>query len=102
MSVQSILIVVDLPAPLGPRKPNTSPGRDLEVDAAHGLDLVVVLAQAAHPDGGRAAISISRGGGQASSSGVSPSARMRYSERLVSASTFAASAIWLLLPARIT
>ena len=42
-SVQSMLIVVVLPAPLGPRKPNTSPVGDLEADAAHRLDLAVVL-----------------------------------------------------------
>ena len=37
-SVVSIFTVVDLPAPLGPRKPNTSPACDPQVDAAHGLD----------------------------------------------------------------
>ena len=31
--VQRILIVVDLPAPFGPRKPNISPGLDAQVDA---------------------------------------------------------------------
>ena len=38
MSVVSIRMVVDLPAPLGPRKPKTSPVVDLQVDAAHGFD----------------------------------------------------------------
>ena len=38
-------MVVDLPAPFGPRKPNVSPAGDLEVDPAHGLDVAVTLAQ---------------------------------------------------------
>ena len=45
-SVQSMLIVVDLPAPFGPRKPKISPARDLELDAPHRLDLVVALDEA--------------------------------------------------------
>ena len=36
--VVSIPIVVDLPAPLGPSRPNTSPARDLEVDPLDRLD----------------------------------------------------------------
>ena len=38
MVVVSMPTVVDLPAPLGPSSPNTSPGGDVEVDALHGLD----------------------------------------------------------------
>jgi hypothetical protein len=40
-SVVSIFTVVDLPAPLGPRKPNTSP-LDTQVDAADGLHVPVL------------------------------------------------------------
>ena len=47
-----MLIVVVLPAPLGPRKPNTSPARDLEVDAAHRLDLAEGLLQVVDLDRG--------------------------------------------------
>ena len=45
-----IRMVEDLPAPLGPRKPNTSPRRDVDVDAAHGLDLAEALAQSPRLD----------------------------------------------------
>ena len=34
-----MLIVVVLPAPLGPRKPKTSPGSTVNDDAADGLDV---------------------------------------------------------------
>ena len=43
-----MLIVVDFPAPLGPRKPNVSPARDDEVDAPHRFHLAVALDQAVH------------------------------------------------------
>jgi len=36
--VVSIPIVVDLPAPLGPSRPNTLAGSDVEVDPPDGLD----------------------------------------------------------------
>ena len=40
-------IVLVLPAPLGPRKPNDSPGRDLEVDAVDGREVAEPLGQRA-------------------------------------------------------
>ena len=39
--------VVVLPAPFGPRMPNTSPLGDLETDAVDGLQRAVLLAQVA-------------------------------------------------------
>ena len=39
----SIFMVVDLPAPLGPRKPSTSPLLDLERDAVDGDDVAEAL-----------------------------------------------------------
>ena len=36
-------MVVDLPAPFGPRKPWTCPGVDLEVEAVEGADAAVAL-----------------------------------------------------------
>ena len=53
-------MVVDLPAPLGPRKP-TTPGGHLEVDAADGLDLAVVLGQAGDCDRHRRALPVAGG-----------------------------------------
>ena len=53
-SVQSMLIVVVLPAPLGPRKPNTSPVATSNSTPLHRLDLVVVLHEAADLDRERA------------------------------------------------
>ena len=47
-----MLIVVLLPAPLGPRKPKTSPASDGERDAADGLDLAVGLDEGLDLDGG--------------------------------------------------
>ena len=47
-----MLIVVLLPAPLGPRKPKTSPRRDGERHAADGLDLAVGLDEVVDLDGG--------------------------------------------------
>ena len=44
-SVASIRSVVVLPAPLGPRKPKTSPAATAQVDAAHGLDRLLALAE---------------------------------------------------------
>ena len=38
-SVQSMLMVVVLPAPFGPEEAEDLTGGDLEADAAHGLDL---------------------------------------------------------------
>ena len=54
-SVQSILMVVDLPAPLGPRKPKISPGADVERDAVDGGELAVALDEPAdlHRGSGR-------------------------------------------------
>ena len=46
-SPQTIFTSVDLPAPLGPSRPISSPGADLEVDAAQRLHRSVGLAQAA-------------------------------------------------------
>ena len=45
-----IRIVDDLPAPLGPRKPNASPRRDLDVDAVDGGEVAEALHQAAGQD----------------------------------------------------
>ena len=45
MSVVSIRTVVDLPAPLGPRKPKTSPLVDLQVDAADRVHLAAAPAE---------------------------------------------------------
>ena len=42
----STRMVVDLPAPLGPRKPCTSPARDREVEAVEGADVAEGLDQA--------------------------------------------------------
>ena len=47
-----MLIVVLLPAPLGPRKPKTSPGGDGERDAADGVDVAVGLDEVVDLDGG--------------------------------------------------
>ena len=44
-SVQRILMVVDLPAPFGPRKAKTSPRRHREADVADGLDILVALGE---------------------------------------------------------
>ncbi len=53
-----MLIVVDFPAPFGPRKPKISPAADLEVDAAHRFDLAVALDEAFNGTAG-----YGRGGG---------------------------------------
>ena len=45
-----IRIVEDLPAPLGPRKPNASPSADVEVDAVDGDPVVEALGQPARFD----------------------------------------------------
>ena len=44
-------MVVDLPAPFGPRKPNISPSDTVEVDAAHGVHVAEVLDQRLDLDG---------------------------------------------------
>ena len=43
-------MVVDLPAPFGPRKPCTSPARDREVEAVEGADVPERLDQAGDLD----------------------------------------------------
>ena len=45
-----IRIVEVLPAPFGPRKPNDSPGRDVEVDRVDRHELAELLGQPARPD----------------------------------------------------
>ena len=45
-------MVVVLPAPLGPRNPTSSPGRDLEVDVIDGQDRAVLLDEVVDPDRG--------------------------------------------------
>src|SRR5258706_5092456 len=45
-----IRIVELLPAPLGPRKPNASPGRDVEVDSVDGGEVAEPLHEAAGMD----------------------------------------------------
>ena len=52
---------VDLPAPLGPRKPTSSPGCDLEADVVHGQDGAVVLGQVLDVDRGRRHVRAARG-----------------------------------------
>ena len=47
-----IRMVEDLPAPLGPRKPNASPGAHLDVDAVDGGEVAEPLDQAAGVDQG--------------------------------------------------
>ena len=49
---QSMRMVVDLPAPLGPRNPNTSPLLDLEADAIDGHEAAEPLFQVFDDDGG--------------------------------------------------
>ena len=44
------LTMVDLPAPLSPMRPTTSPGRDLEVDALQRLDRAEVLGDVLQPE----------------------------------------------------
>ena len=61
ISVHSMLIVVDLPAPFGPRKPNVSPAVDRQVDAADRLDVAVALDQPGDRDRRRGALVRSRG-----------------------------------------
>ena len=48
-SVQSMLIVVVLPAPLGPRKPKTSPAATVNDDAADGLDVAEATSRGRRP-----------------------------------------------------
>ena len=45
-------MVEDLPAPLGPRKPNASPRRDVDVDAVHRGEVAEALDQATGVDQG--------------------------------------------------
>ncbi len=45
-----ILIVVDLPAPLGPSRPKTSPSRAEKRDAIDGLELAEALSHVAKLD----------------------------------------------------
>ena len=45
-----IRIVEDLPAPFGPRNPNASPRRDLDVDAVDRGEVAEALHQAASED----------------------------------------------------
>ena len=45
-----IRIVEVLPAPFGPRKPNASPGRDVEVDPVDRREVAEPLGQAAGMD----------------------------------------------------
>ena len=42
---------VVLPAPFGPRRPSTVPGRDREVDAVEGDDVAEALAESFRVDG---------------------------------------------------
>jgi hypothetical protein len=46
MKPASMRMVVDLPAPLGPRKPTTSPRAYLEADDVHGREAAEALGQA--------------------------------------------------------
>ena len=57
-------MVVDLPAPLGPRKPKISPARDLEADAVHGHERAEALLRSSDDD--RVAIPARRRCGPAS------------------------------------
>src|ERR1035437_6278573 len=50
MSPSSRRMVVDLPAPLGPRKPKISPGGDLEVEVVQGDHAPEVLGESQGPD----------------------------------------------------
>ena len=51
---QAIIRIVDvLPAPFGPRKPNASPGVDVEVDGVHSGEAAEALGQVAGMDEGR-------------------------------------------------
>ena len=52
MNPASMRIVVDLPAPLGPRKPRTSPGSTREGEVVDGEQAVVVLGQVLRLDHG--------------------------------------------------
>ena len=52
MRSSRVRIVVVLPAPLGPRKPKTSPGLDLQVDVDDAAVLAVGLGEAFGPDDG--------------------------------------------------
>ena len=47
-----IRTAVVLPAPLGPSRPSTVPGRHGEVDAGERLDVAEALGEALDPDGG--------------------------------------------------
>src|SRR6185437_6085223 len=87
------------------------PRLDLEPDAAHRLHLAVPLHQVADqddgfshsaPSGASLSVASSVAVSAAGSSSVSSSARMRYIDRLASASTRRAAASWLGEPARRT
>ena len=52
-SVHRIEIVVVFPAPLGPRKPNSSPGCDRERDVVDRGEVAEAAHEALHLDGGR-------------------------------------------------
>ena len=52
-----MLIVVDLPAPLGPRNANTSPARTSKL-IAHGRELAEALRQAADLDRGHLGVDV--------------------------------------------
>ena len=47
---QSMRMVVDLPAPFGPRKPKTSPFADFEIDPVDGHKIAETLDQVLHHD----------------------------------------------------
>ena len=47
---QSIRMVVDLPAPLGPRKPKIPPPVNREADAVDGREIAEALLQVFHGD----------------------------------------------------
>ena len=50
---QSMRMVVDLPAPLGPRKPKISPLATVQVDAVHGHEVAEALGQSVQHHRGR-------------------------------------------------
>ena len=52
MKPASMRMVVDLPAPLGPRKPSTSPGSTREGEVVDGQQAVVVLGEVLRLDHG--------------------------------------------------
>ncbi len=52
ISPVSMRMVVDFPAPLGPRKPKKEPARHFQIHAIHGRLQSITLPQAASNDGG--------------------------------------------------